>query len=71
VTLVENERIKLAATALNNIAVASVAAAVIGPSAAYFYGGAAPFVARVAIVWLAVGIGFHWLARTILGGLKP
>jgi hypothetical protein len=73
-SLVANERWKLTATALNSIAVATMAAGVVAPLVAVSYGvstapGSAFFVAMGA-VWLFAAVCIHIVARAILGGLK-
>ncbi len=74
-SLVHNEQTKLTATALNNVAVASVIAGFVGPMVAVGYGSAA--MARdgiailVSIIWLFVGFIRHSIARLILRDLKP
>ncbi|HXD46895.1 MAG TPA: hypothetical protein VN655_17355 [Pseudolabrys sp.] len=72
-SLIENERTKLLATALNNTAVATVVTAVIGPIAGFFYG--LPTVSSrwwflFWLLWLLVGIGLHLSAQSILGRLQ-
>lgn len=74
-SLIENERTKLLATALNNVGVATIITGVVAPTAAVLY-GATPagkdfwwFV--VAVGWLVAGIGLHVLAQVNLGRLKP
>jgi hypothetical protein len=75
-SLVDNERTKLSAAALNGVAIASIVAGFITPLAAVTFGipGAA---ARglvpttiFSVLWLLIGIGLHFLARRLLGGLK-
>lgn len=74
--LVSNERTKLSATALNGIAIGSIAAGFITPLAAVSFGipGAAARGLSVtvlsAVAWLVVGGVLHILARQILGGLR-
>ncbi len=74
-SLVHNERTKLSATALNGVAIASIAAGFITPLAALAFGvpgtgGRGPaFTALSAVTFLATGIGLHMLARRLLGGL--
>ncbi len=51
-SLVRNERIKLAATALNNIAVATIVTALIAPAASFLYGTANPAAGHW---WLVIG----------------
>jgi hypothetical protein len=74
-SLIHNERTKLRATALNGVAIASVAAGFITPIAAVAFGipGAAGrgtlAAASAALAFLVVGIGLHILAMRILGRL--
>ena len=71
---VDNERIKLLAAALNNIAVATIVAGIVGPAAGVSYGlsGAGPnrwwFVAG--IIWFLAGVGLHYSAQQVLRRLK-
>jgi hypothetical protein len=64
-SLIENERTKLIATALNNTAVATIVTAVIGPiaGALYGFGNAAPSRSWffVGVLWFLIGIGLHYL----------
>jgi hypothetical protein len=72
--LVRNERYKLLATALNNVAVAVLATAVIAPAAAFLYGTSHAGTGRwwlFSAAWLALGTGLHALAQLILGRLAP
>jgi CDP-diglyceride synthetase len=60
-SLIENERTKLLATALNNTAVATVVTAVIGPIAGLLYGFANATPSRS---WFVIGVLFfdrNWL----------
>ncbi|WP_342150707.1 hypothetical protein [Methylorubrum sp. SB2] len=74
-SLIHNERTKLRATALNGIAIASIAAGFITPLAAVAFGiqGAASRgtwpTAVAALAFLAVGVGLHLLAIRLLGEL--
>lgn len=74
--LVHNERTKLSAAALNGVAIASIVAGFITPLAALTFGipgpiGRGVLVAGLAsVAWLAVGLGLHFAARRLLGGLK-
>lgn len=73
--LVQNERIKLTATALNNIAVATIVTALIAPAAGFLYGTANPAAGHwwlaVGFAWLTGGAALHLAARWTLGGLVP
>lgn len=72
--LVQNERHKLTANALNGIAVATMVAGAIAPLIAASYGFAsAPadsFLAVVTAVWFLAAIIIHIIARMVLGGLQ-
>lgn len=63
-----NERLKLLATALNNLALAFVVAGYVGPVVA----GTIPAspAAIVTILWLVFGIGLHSSAQLVLGRLR-
>jgi hypothetical protein len=71
-----NERVKLAATALNTLATASVAVGVLAPLSAILYGlGVTPRplwqIVLSAVVWLLIGGGLHYGAQRLLGRLRP
>lgn len=72
--LVHNERTKLTATLLNNIAAASLITGVVGPAVAVSYGLPGPTGGWTAIlitlVWLSTGAALHYMARALLKGLK-
>lgn len=59
-----NKRLELLATWLNNIAVAFVVVGFIGPAVNGQTAGA------TGVAWILVGAGLHYLARSILGGLR-
>ncbi|MFD1302118.1 hypothetical protein [Methylobacterium marchantiae] len=73
--LVHNERTQLRATALNSVAVASIAAGFITPLAALAFGvqGATsrdlPPAAGAALAFFVIGVGLHPLAIRPLGRL--
>lgn len=73
-SLVENERTKLLAAALNNTAVATVVTGIIGPAVGASYGlsatGANGWWFLLGAVWFLVGIGLHYSAQRVLGRLK-
>lgn len=73
VSLVENERTKLLATALNNLGVATIITGVVAPVATALYGTAHPayWWFTIAVVWIIVGLALHVLAQMVLGKLKP
>ncbi len=75
-SLVDNERIKLASNALNTLATASATVGVLAPSAAMFYGFSATqrsvFEVLVSLgIWISLGLGLHFGANRLLGGPKP
>lgn len=56
--LIQNERVKLLATALNNVAVATVVTALIAPAAAFLYGSghaSTNYWWRVGAAWFVIG----------------
>jgi hypothetical protein len=57
-----NERIKLLATALNNLGVSAIIAGIIAPMVRGEVGGVLPFV-----IWFAVGFAFIGGAWAVLG----
>jgi hypothetical protein len=73
-SLVENERAKLLATALNNTAVATLVTGVIGPVAGALYGFANATPSRswflIGALWCLIGIVLHFIAQAILGRLQ-
>jgi hypothetical protein len=72
--LVHNERTKLLATGLNNVAVATIVTAIIAPIVGFLYGSPSAAATRwwplIGIVWLLVGLGLHIAAQTVLGRLR-
>jgi hypothetical protein len=68
-----NERIKLAANALNNLGVAAIVTGAIAPTAAYLTGTLGETdplrLLSLAVVWLATALVFFIGARYILGGV--
>lgn len=66
---IHNERVKLLATYINNLAAAFAVAGFIAPATGGLLTGAGRFI--LAIAWIGIGFGLHYLARGILGGLKP
>jgi hypothetical protein len=73
--LVENERTKLLANALDRASTAILTIGVVAPVSAALYTLVVPpigpgwFVA-VALVWIFAGIGLHISARLVLGALR-
>ena len=76
-SLIENERTKLLANALDRASTASLALGVFAPMAAAFYGtGAGSDVSALTLVlgaaiWLAASVALHLAARRMLGNLTP
>lgn len=76
-SIIENERTKLLANALDRASTACFTVGVATPIAGYLYGVisfAAPFgywLFLTAVGWLVIAIALHLLARRILKGLKP
>ena len=73
-SLIHNERRKLTATALNGLAVTTMAAGFIAPIVAVSYGvstvSGSLYFAAVGVIWFLVAIGIHIAAIGLLGGLK-
>lgn len=75
-SLIDNERAKLSATFLNNIAVAVIGSGLIAPFFVVLYGlgnlsaDQVRFFGLAAPGWVLLGGGLHYLARGALGRLK-
>ena len=72
-SLIENERTKLLATAMNNMAVATIITAVVTPMVRLLYGSQtliSPYWLAFWLLWLFVGVALHLSAQAILGRLK-
>ena len=70
--LIHNERTKLTATYLNSLAVATTAVGGVAPFVAIFTNGLSTLKAlALGIGWLLASVSLHWIARRILGALKP
>jgi hypothetical protein len=72
--LVNNERYKISATALNNASVAAVITSVVAPATADLYGIGAPkspYWWVFGMCWLAGSAALHFAARHLLGDLEP
>jgi hypothetical protein len=75
-SLIHNERTKLTAAWLNAVSGGAMAAGVIAPLAATFYGvSSAPISSSILMIgaatWFLAGIGLHLAARYTLRNLKP
>ena len=74
-SFVHNERTKLTATLLNNIAAAMFITGGVGPTVTLSYGLPGPAggwsALFIAAIWILGGAAVHWMARILLGGLKP
>lgn len=68
--LIHNERVKLLATTLNNLGIASVVTGVVAPTAGFVYGiGSWTQPIRLAgaiLAWLVAGVGLHLIAQPVL-----
>jgi hypothetical protein len=73
--LVHNERLKLTAAYLNTVAGAIMVTGVVAPIVALSYDLPGPKsakeVALVSMVWFLASGARHYLARRLLGGLRP
>ena len=72
--LIQNERIKLFATALNNLGVAIFVTALVAPAVAFLYGtahAATGYWWLISGAWLLGGVSIHFGAQVALGRLKP
>jgi hypothetical protein len=72
--LVDNERVKLMATAFNNGAVAAFVTGIVGPVASELYGittPKAPYWWAFGLFWMAAAASLHLIARLTLGNLEP
>jgi len=76
-SLIENERTKLLANALDRASTASLAVGVLGPISATLYNVDGTFANEHAIIlvvgsalWLTTAVVLHLLARGVLGRLK-
>ncbi|WEJ57588.1 hypothetical protein [Devosia sp. FJ2-5-3] len=74
-SLIENERTKLLANALDRTSTACLTVGVLAPLAAVIYGASGTALATWAfvlggVIWLLVAIALHMIARWVLGGLK-
>jgi len=74
-SLIENERTKLLATACNNAGVATIVTGLVTPAVATLYGAGtaiqSPWWPFIGIAWLTAGLGLHVIGQVILGRLKP
>jgi hypothetical protein len=74
-TVVHNERTKLTATGINNIAVACIVAGSLSPIVAFAYGLNVPHqevwkFALIEVAWISVGLTLHMIARAVRGRIK-
>ena len=74
-SLVENERTKLLAGALDRASTACVTVGVLAPVAAVLYGASGTTIGLWAfalggVIWLSAALALQWVARMVLGGLK-
>lgn len=72
--LIENERVKLTATAVSGVAIATEVAGVLAPIIAVSYGVSGArggwYFGAITLVWLFSASGQHLIAWTMLGRLK-
>lgn len=73
---IDDERLKLLATGLNNMAVATVATTILAPVAGFLYGApvnfANPWWWVIALGFFVLGIGLHFVAsQWVLTRLQP
>ncbi|HEY1934173.1 MAG TPA: hypothetical protein VGG99_19370 [Acetobacteraceae bacterium] len=72
--MIFNERTRLFATFLNNIAVATIVTSLIAPAVSYFYGvgNLAPnrWWLLIALAWFVLGVSLHRVAVFVLGSLR-
>lgn len=76
--LVQNERIKLVATAFNTLATFTITAGILAPAVAAYWrisSGPPPDLtnSEIAIgmlIWFAVAVALHWLGSLVLGSLR-
>jgi hypothetical protein len=74
--MIHNERIKLAANALDRASTACLAIGVLGPTVGFVYGASLPgggtglSLAIGSLTWFGVAIGLHLRARKTLGGMR-
>ncbi len=74
-SLVRNERTKLLAMALNNIAAATFITGLIGPAASFLYGMVSPTGSHpwpfIACCWFFGSVILHLAGQLVLGRLVP
>lgn len=74
-SLIHNERTKLTATLMNNVAAAMFITGGIGPIVALSYGLPGPSggwsALGITFIWILCGSAIHYMARLLLRGLKP
>jgi hypothetical protein len=69
--LIWNERLKLAASAFNTIAVSFIVTGIVVPAVSVVYGsGQFPGHSWFPVVWLFTALCLHALGSCVLGGLK-
>ena len=76
-SLIDNERTKLLANALDRASTASLAVGVFGPIAVTLYNAGGPFADDRAIIlavgsalWLTAAVALHLVARAVLGRME-
>jgi hypothetical protein len=71
--VIQNERIKLLATAISTTGVATVVTSFIAPISGYLYGSSTASIGNwwlLSIVWLLGGFALHIIAQIVLGRLR-
>jgi len=72
--MTRNERLRLFATFLNNIGVATIVTSIIAPAVSFFYGVGNLVPTRwwilIGFAWFLLGIVLHTAAIAILGNLR-
>lgn len=74
-SLIQNERTKLLANALDRASTACLTVGVFGPTVAFLYGAgtlksSVIFFGLVSVIWIFIAVALHLLARRNLGALR-
>jgi hypothetical protein len=73
--IIYNERVKMIATAFNNLGVATVAGGILAPMIGHLYGSSTLQTSgwwfMIGVAWFLVGGGLCFFAWLALGWLKP
>jgi hypothetical protein len=68
-----NERRKITATFFNNLATVFIATGSVGPVVTFTFQVGPPrsdYWPGFLVLWLCIGVGFHMMARVMMGGLR-